>query len=97
LTCTFHSSAVFGKSFQAGFIDAPMIFCICGLTVVGTGSVRAGTSRAGGTVVSARAYGVKATIATAAQARPIGCRVRGLRVAKDLSIGMQRLLMTEDR
>ena len=47
-TCTFHSAAVFGKTFQFGLMGAPMIFCICGLTVSGTGIVRAGTSRGGG-------------------------------------------------
>src|SRR3954470_10499304 len=81
-TCAFQSSAVFGKSFQVGLIGAPMIFCICGLTVVGTGSRRAGTSRAVGMAVCAKACGVETPIATAAQA------------AKDLSIGMPRLLMT---
>src|SRR4029077_12003926 len=39
---------VFGKTFQFGLMGAPMIFCICGLTVSGTGIVRAGTSRGGG-------------------------------------------------
>src|SRR6476620_9311448 len=47
-TCTFHSAAVFGKTFQFGLMGAPMIFCICRLTVSGTGIVRAGTSRGGG-------------------------------------------------
>jgi hypothetical protein len=48
LICAFHSSGVFGKTFQVGLMGAPMILCICGLTVVGTGRVRAGASRGAG-------------------------------------------------
>src|SRR3984893_18842868 len=40
----FHSSPVFGSTFQLVRSGAPMIFAICGLTVVGTGTERAGTS-----------------------------------------------------
>src|SRR4051794_17514085 len=40
----FHSSPVFGSTFQLVRSGAPMIFANCGLTVVGTGTDRAGTS-----------------------------------------------------
>src|SRR5436305_3414597 len=40
----FHSSPVFGSTFQLVRSGAPMILANCGLTVVGTGTDRAGTS-----------------------------------------------------
>src|SRR5262245_38277970 len=45
-TCALRSSAVFGITFQVGGGGAAMIFCICGLTVSGTGTLCPGTSRA---------------------------------------------------
>src|SRR6266852_5242643 len=63
LTCAFHSSAVFGITFQVGGGGAPMIFCICGLTVSGTGTLCAGTSRVPGAAVWAKAAVAATTIA----------------------------------
>jgi len=40
----FHSSPVLGRTFHPGRSGAAISFCTCGLTVVGTGSVRAGIS-----------------------------------------------------
>src|SRR3954453_19758290 len=40
----FHSSPVFGSTFQLVRSGAPMIFANCGETVLGTGTERAGTS-----------------------------------------------------
>src|SRR5580658_3345331 len=54
-TIAFHSAGFFGTTFQVGLYGCPMIACICGLTVSGTGMTRAGTCRApGGTVEFAR-------------------------------------------
>src|SRR3954452_19040271 len=41
----FHSSPVFGRTFQPGRSAAAISFCTCGLTVSGTGSERVGTSK----------------------------------------------------
>src|SRR5215471_16573891 len=46
-TCAFHASGVCGMTFQVGVSGAAISFCICGLTVSGTGIVLAGTSRGG--------------------------------------------------
>src|SRR3954462_14645307 len=43
----FHSSPVFGSTFQLVRSGAPMVFSSCGLTVPGTGTARAGTSSVG--------------------------------------------------
>src|SRR5438270_5761974 len=43
----FHSSPVFGNTFQLVRSGKPMIFAICGLTVLGTGTEWAGTSSTG--------------------------------------------------
>src|ERR1700682_4271100 len=40
-----HSSPVFHKTFQVGLRGAAIIFCISGLTSVGTGRVVAGTCK----------------------------------------------------
>src|SRR5947209_4489591 len=68
LACAFHSWGVFGKSVQVGLMGAWMIRCICGLTVVGAGSVRPGISRAAGTVC-AKAQAVEPTTTAAARTR----------------------------
>ena len=44
-TCAFHSSAVFGITFHVGLSGAAINFRICGLTLSGTGIVRAGILR----------------------------------------------------
>src|SRR5450432_1051864 len=62
----FHSSFDFPTKFQTGLGGAPIIFCISGLTLVGTGRLRAGVSRGAG--VCAPTGGAKRTIAVAAQA-----------------------------
>src|SRR4051794_2174655 len=51
----FHSSPVLGWIFQFDRSGAPMIFCNCGLTVVGTWIVLAGTSSPAGAVLCAKA------------------------------------------
>src|SRR5262249_59724202 len=65
LTWAFHSSDVFGITFQVGVSGAAIIFCICGLTVSGTGIVRAGISRDPGVGVCAIPGGVEGTIVIA--------------------------------
>src|SRR5215831_10097677 len=50
LTCALHPSAVSGITFHVAGSGAAMIFCICGLTVSGTGTLRAGRSRVPGPV-----------------------------------------------
>src|SRR5262249_8370708 len=47
LTCAFHPSGVVGMTFHVGVSGDAISFCICGLTVSGTGIIRAGTSRGG--------------------------------------------------
>ena len=53
----FHSSPVFGRRSQFARSGPATIFCICGLTVVGTGKMRAGTSRGAGSGLCANAAG----------------------------------------
>src|SRR6202035_1442079 len=60
----FHSSPVLGWIFQFERSGAPMIFCNCGLTVVGTGMVLAGTSIGARTAVCATAFPVVTGAAT---------------------------------
>jgi hypothetical protein len=61
----FHSSTVFGKTFQFELSGAPMRACIAGLTVSGTGSVRAGTSSGFGALVCVWASDMSKTIIAA--------------------------------
>src|SRR5215467_4003271 len=70
LTWAFHSSGVFGITFQVGVSGAAIIFCICGLTVSGTGIVRADISRGPGVGVCAIPGGVESTIAIVIIAAP---------------------------
>src|SRR5271166_284919 len=70
LTWAFHSSGVFGITFQFGVSGAAIIFCICGLTVSGTGIVRAGISRGPGVGVCAIPGGVESTLAIAIATAP---------------------------
>src|SRR5215471_2735260 len=70
--CFFHSSFVGGMTSQTGLSGAPMIFCSAGLTDSGTGSERAGTSRAAGRGAWASAGGVKRAVATAIANAQIG-------------------------
>src|SRR5687768_6496770 len=50
----FHSSSDAGTALQLALGGAPMTACISGLTVVGTGIVRAGTSSGAGAAASDR-------------------------------------------
>jgi hypothetical protein len=43
-TIDFQSSTVLGRNVEAGLRGAPMIVCISGLTVAGSGTLRAGIS-----------------------------------------------------
>src|SRR5271165_430744 len=70
LTWAFHSSGVFGITFQVGVSGAAIIFCICGLTVSGTGIVRAGISRGQGVAFCAIAAEAARAIAIATLAAP---------------------------
>jgi hypothetical protein len=72
LTCAFQSYGVLGLTLQVGGGGAAMIFCICGLTVSGTGTLRGGTSRVPGVAGWAKAADA-ATIITPV-ARPIAHR-----------------------
>src|ERR1700681_1440348 len=63
----FHSSPVLGWIFQFDRNGAPMIFCSCGLTSVGTWIVLAGTSSAAGAAVCAGAFVIVAMASRAKQ------------------------------
>src|SRR4030081_3309730 len=65
----FHSSPVLGWISQFDLSGAPMIFCSCGLTVVGTGIVLAGTSSAPGAGLGVWAFAVVAMDKSARQVR----------------------------
>src|SRR5262249_5171570 len=69
LTCAFHASGVVGMTFQVGVSGTAISFCICGLTVSGTGIVRAGTSR-GGICAGADDVEIANAPATPAQLNP---------------------------
>src|SRR6476659_8379963 len=66
----FHSSADVGTTFQVGLSGAEIIARITGLTVSGTGSVRAGTSSDAGAGTWAVPAGRAAAITIAPMARP---------------------------
>src|ERR1700676_2184605 len=65
----FHSSPVLGWISQFDRSGAPMIFCNCGLTVVGTGMVLAGTSSAPEGAVCAFTVGILGSRARQTAAR----------------------------
>ena len=69
----FHSSPVFGRTFQPGRSGAAISFCTCGLTVSGTGSERVGTSKPPLLAGWAMAPGAKAAT-PATQIAPIRAR-----------------------
>ncbi len=69
----FHSSPVFGRTFQPGRSGAAISFCTCGLTVSGTGSERVGTSKPPLLAGWAMAPGAKAAT-PATQIAPITAR-----------------------
>ena len=66
----FHSSPVLGSTFQFVRNGSPMTFCICGLTVVGTGTDFAGTSRTNGAGAWAIAAEPHIAVVAAMLARP---------------------------
>src|SRR5512135_2076812 len=69
----FHSSPVLGWIFQFDRSGAPMTFCNCGLTSVGTGIVLAGTSSAAGAAVCAETCAIVATDNRARELAAIAC------------------------
>src|SRR5204862_6977500 len=73
----FHSSTVVGAVFQLPAGGAPASACICGLTVVGTGMVRAGTERASAEavcVLTSSSDTHKTIIAADAKTNPMAMR-----------------------
>ena len=89
LTCAFQPSAVSGMTFQVGVSGAAISLRICGLTVSGTGSVFAGTSRGPGAGACAPAVAATSASAAAATAPAGGRRCRRVgRIAGRGKVGM---------
>jgi hypothetical protein len=79
---------VLGITFHVDCSGAAMIFCICGLTVSGTGTLRAGNSRA---PVWAKTGGATTTIAAAVRPNEQNMPARSFEAA------MLRVMMVSSR